>query len=106
MSPVESAPSMPFGKFKNQPLRDLPGGYLAWLAGTDLHGPLAAQVAEEVARRAAPGAPEATPKRTPPDATPADLLPELLRDGEAVTFKFACSHCGRSNTFRGEVNTT
>lgn len=46
---------MPFGKYKSQPLEELPSEYLSWLAGIDLREPLLSAVREEVTRRTEQG---------------------------------------------------
>ena len=43
--------TMPFGKYKGQPLCDLPQDYLDWLTTIELHGLLRAAVKVEVDRR-------------------------------------------------------
>ena len=43
--------TMPFGKYRGQPLCDLPQDYLDWLTTIELHGQLRAAVKIEVDRR-------------------------------------------------------
>jgi hypothetical protein len=44
---------MPFGKYKNRPLAEVPSGYLEWLTTTELRDPLRASVVAELERRKA-----------------------------------------------------
>jgi hypothetical protein len=45
--------TMPFGRYRGRPLRDLPDSYLDWLLSlADLREPLRARVEAEAARRA------------------------------------------------------
>ncbi len=64
---------MPFGKYRGQPLSELPGPYFEWLLTIDLRPPLSDAVWEELERRKQTGL-------TCPDssaAIPADLAPAL-----------------------------
>lgn len=50
--PSVQAPLMPFGKFKGQPIRQIPDQYLLWLGClNDLRQPLLGDVLHEMGRR-------------------------------------------------------
>ena len=59
--------NMPFGKHRGTPLEELPGGYLRWLAGLDLHTPLRDAVDAERRRRGHGAQLSLSPAPSPPD---------------------------------------
>jgi hypothetical protein len=47
--------TLPFGRYRNKPLRQVPVGYLLFLSGLQLYGPLRFHVCAELDRRRARG---------------------------------------------------
>jgi hypothetical protein len=70
---------MPFGKFKGQPVFDLPYTYLRWLRTLELHGPLAAAVEQAFQQHLADV--DVPPLIGDLDCDERQLLDELLRAG-------------------------
>ena len=73
--------TMPFGKYKNRPIDQVPSGYLDWLTTTELRDPLRAAVVAELGRRNGATTPKSAnsaprvPSRQNPARRPAPELP-------------------------------
>jgi Putative quorum-sensing-regulated virulence factor len=81
---------MPFGKYKNRSIDQVPSGYLDWLTTTELRDPLRAAVVAELERRKnAPtsrtaNGPPRVPARRGSEHRPASELPA----------RTVCDRCG------------
>lgn len=86
---MKPAPRMPFGKFRDQPLRALPDYYLTWLQDRcELREPLKMQIAEEQQRRLQDEPPPAT--EPPRSRSPQPLSPAVrAAAGRIVRVGFA-----------------
>jgi hypothetical protein len=74
---------MPFGKYKNQPIDQVPSGYLDWLITTELRDPVRAAVVAELARRKAttPSMPSSTSSTTPTRSSTTPITPSENTNG-------------------------
>jgi uncharacterized protein (DUF3820 family) len=90
---------MPFGRYKNKPLADVPGDYLRWALGTcKLSSGLQAAVAEELQRRGldAPPAPPARPVHLCREHPGAGVSCHWCEDSVGRRhIRAQCKQCGR-----------